>query len=116
MRQAPRIAVPEVENDEVISAALAELTGSDHLRCKVAVDPESGLDIHSPGYRVHKNGFAGPDNKPAPMFTFLNEKGQENQVPGHRVAAHLGIEPPASDEPPVEPRKGRRRPADEPTE
>jgi hypothetical protein len=96
MKIVPPAAIPEVETDEEITAALAELTGSDLVKCKVSVDPESGLDVHRPGYRRHQSGLIGPGGKPGGMFTFLNEKGQENQVPAHRVAEHMGFESPDS--------------------
>jgi hypothetical protein len=80
-----------VENDEAIVAALREAAGTEHVRSRLGVDPESGAERLAPGYRRIAGLFVGEGGKPTHGYQFLNDRGQTCQVPGHRVDGPAGV-------------------------
>ncbi len=78
-----------VENDDKIAEALKQATGEDTVKAKVGEHPDTGADLHTPGYRLHPAGLAGAGGKAVGMYAFVNSKGQVVQVPEHRVLEAL---------------------------
>lgn len=80
---------PAVENDAAVVDALKAITGVETIRSHTDYDPETNEPRHRPGYRKHAGGFVDAEGKAAPMYAFVNERGQPHQVPAHRVAEAL---------------------------
>ena len=72
----------DISNEDDVVEALKEITGAEQVKSVRAYHPDTGNEVLVPGYKVQLDGASA---KPANLYTFVNEKGQTHQVPGHRV-------------------------------